>query len=77
MRCLDGIIVSGHEFEQTPGVSEEQGSLAYHSPWGHKELDTTERLNNNMWEWGREHAAARGEQAGAKRTESADPVRML
>ena len=30
-----------HEFEQTPGNSEEQGSLACCSPWGHKELDTT------------------------------------
>ena len=42
MRCLDGIILSGHEFGQTPGVSEEQGSLVYHSPWGHKVSDTTE-----------------------------------
>ena len=29
----------GHEFEQTPGDSEEQGSLACCSPWGHKESD--------------------------------------
>ena len=34
--------LNGHEFEQTPGDSEEQGSLACCSPWGHKELDTTE-----------------------------------
>ena len=27
---------SGHEFEQTPGDSEGQGSLACCSPWGHK-----------------------------------------
>ena len=33
---------NGHEFEQTPGDSEEQGSLAGCSPWGHKELVTTE-----------------------------------
>ena len=33
---------SGHEFEQTLGNSEGQGSLAYCSPWGHKEIDTTE-----------------------------------
>ena len=26
----------GHEFEQTPGVGEGQGSLACCSPWGHK-----------------------------------------
>ena len=43
----------GHEFEQTPEDSEEQGSLACCSPGGHKESDTTEQLNsnhnNNMW----------------------------
>ena len=36
-----------HEFEQAPGDGEEQGSLACCSPWHHKELNTTERLNNN------------------------------
>ena len=35
-----------HDFEQTPGDSEGQGSLAYCSPWGHKEWDTTQQLNN-------------------------------
>ena len=34
-----------HEFEQTDGVGDGQGSLACCSPWGHKESDTTERLN--------------------------------
>ena len=33
------------EFEQALGVSDGQGSLACCSPWSHKELDTTERLN--------------------------------
>ena len=28
-----------HEFEQTPGDSERQGSLACSSPWGRKEWD--------------------------------------
>ena len=37
--------LDGHEFEQTPGVGDGQGGLACCSPWGHKELDTTERLN--------------------------------
>ena len=37
--------LNGHQFEQAPGVSDEQGSLACCSPWGHKELNTTERLN--------------------------------
>ena len=36
--------LNGHEFEQTPGVGDGQGSLASCSPWGHKELDTTEQL---------------------------------
>ena len=34
-----------HEFEQALGGGDGQRSLAYCSPWGHKELDTTERLN--------------------------------
>ena len=40
--------LNGHEFEQTPGDDEGQGSLACSSPWGHKKLDTIERLNNNL-----------------------------
>ena len=36
-----------HEFEQTLGDSERQGSLVCCSPGGRKEMDTTERLNNN------------------------------
>ena len=39
--------LNGHEFEQTPGAGDGQGGLAFGSPWHHKELDTTERLNNN------------------------------
>ena len=31
-----------HEFEQTLGDSEGQGSLACCSPWGHKDFDMTE-----------------------------------
>ena len=34
-----------YEFEQTLGDSEGQASLECCSPWGHKELDMTERLN--------------------------------
>ena len=33
--------LNGHEFEQTPGDSEGQGSLVYYSPWDLKELDLT------------------------------------
>ena len=34
--------LDGHEFEQAPGDGDGQGSLACSSPWGRKELDTTE-----------------------------------
>ena len=34
--------LKGHEFEQTPGYGEGQGSLACCSPWDCKESDTTE-----------------------------------
>ena len=38
--------LNGHEFEQTPGDSEGQGSLMCCSPWGHKKSYITWRLNN-------------------------------
>ena len=40
--------LNGPEFEQTPGGGEGQGNLACCRPWGGKELDTTERLNNKF-----------------------------
>ena len=39
--------LNGNESEQTQGDSEGQWSLACCSPWGHTELDMTERLNNS------------------------------
>ena len=36
--------LNGHEFEQAPAV-DGLGSPECCSPWGHKESDTTERLN--------------------------------
>ena len=39
--------LNGHEFEQTPGDSEGPGSLVCRSPWGCKESDTTQQLENN------------------------------
>ena len=39
--------LNGHESEQTPGVGDGQGNLACCSPWGLKELHTTEQLNNS------------------------------
>ena len=47
--------LSGHEFEKAPGDGEGQGSPACCSPWGHKESDTTERLNSNNWNISFEH----------------------
>ena len=40
--------LSGHEFEQSPGDREGQGSLTCYSPWGCRESDTTEQLNNKI-----------------------------
>ena len=57
MDCLDFFLLyllgnqllfypsEGHEFGQAPEVGDGQGSLACCSPWRHKVLDTTERLN--------------------------------
>ena len=42
MRWLDGITNSMDTFEQTPGDSGGQGSLASCSLWGCKDLDMTE-----------------------------------
>ena len=39
--------LNGHEFGQTPGHSQGQGSLACCSSWGCKMLDMTKQLNNN------------------------------
>ena len=39
--------LNGHEFKQAPGDGEGQGSLACCSPWGCKESDMTEWLNNS------------------------------
>ena len=43
--------LNGHEFEQVPGDGKGQGSLACCSPWGRKELDTTEYLNMHTHMW--------------------------
>ena len=39
--------LNGRDFEQAPGDGKGQGNLVCCSPWGCKELDTTEQLNNN------------------------------
>ena len=38
-------LLDGHEFEQASGVGDGQGSLACCSPWGLKDVGTTEQLN--------------------------------
>jgi len=37
--------LDAHEFGRTPGIGNGQGGLACWNSWGHKESDTTERLN--------------------------------
>ena len=41
--------LKGHEFEQTQGDSEGQGSLVCSSSWGHKKLDTTKWLTTTPY----------------------------
>ena len=49
-RGWDGWMAAvGHEFEQTPGYCEGEGSLACCHPWGCKELDMSEWLNNTIF----------------------------
>ena len=45
--------LDGHAFGWTPGVGDGQGGLACCDSWGHKESDTTERLNwtELNWRW--------------------------
>ena len=43
---IGGIINSVIMFEQTQEDNKVKGSLACCSPWGHKESDMTEQLNN-------------------------------
>ena len=46
MRWLDGITDwMDMSLSKLRGVGDGQGSLACCSPWGHKKLDMTERLN--------------------------------
>ena len=62
---------NGHEFEQSRGDTEGQGSLVCCSPYGHKELDTTERLNSNNSGWTK---ALRGPAPGKAPSELASVV---
>ena len=43
--------LDGHEFEQAPGVGDEQGSLACCSPHGLQESDAAEQLNWTELNW--------------------------
>ena len=47
MRWLDGITDSRDMSLSKLGNTERQGSLVCCSPWGHKEQDMTQQLNNN------------------------------
>ena len=41
--------LDGHESEQAPGDGDGHGGLECCSPWGRKELDTTERLSLGLF----------------------------
>ena len=56
--------LNGHEFEQTLGDGDGQGSLVCCSPQGHKESVTTEWLNNNKMESIKRLAVARRWEGG-------------
>ena len=47
--------LDGHEFEQVLGDSEGQRSLAWCSPQGHKESDTTKGQNTKMFVYTHTH----------------------
>ena len=49
MRWLDGIRLDGHEFEQTLGVGDGQGSLACGSPRGHEEKRLSDWIELIWW----------------------------
>ena len=42
--------LNGHEFEQALEIGDGQGSLECSSPWGLKESDMTQQLNNKTLE---------------------------
>ena len=58
-KCCLSNWLNRHEFEQTPGDSEGQGSLVYCSPCGHKESGMTKKqqqhprfpVNKSRWKW--------------------------
>ena len=54
--------LNGHEFEQALGVGDGQGSLVCCSPWGHKESDTNELLNNNNIKFFQQKSRAQGQE---------------
>ena len=56
--------LNGHEFEQGLGDGEGQGSPACSSPWGRKEWDMAEPLNNKRWSGGSPEGEAGGHAAG-------------
>ena len=62
--------LNAHEFEQTLGDGGGQGSLVCCSPRGHKESDTTERLNSNKGDYAQQCGWASSNQLKAIRAKS-------
>ena len=75
--------LNGHKFEQTPGNSKGQGSLASCSPWGREELDMTEQLatTTGWWFWNLSHQLSGSNQSGVYmllvRTQSPSSTRIF
>ena len=61
-----------HEFEQTPGDSEGQGSLVYCSPWGCKESGTSYQLTEHH-----HHPITVSTPLSSQNIESRDPYNSL
>ena len=69
--------LNGYEFKQTLGDGEGQGSLVCCSPWGRKELDMTQRLNNKKQETELQDLRTDGLQKRTKQKESRIPLKFL
>ena len=79
MRWLDGItdLTDMSPFEQTLGDSQGQGSLMCRSPWGRKELDTTQQLNNKKQGEHGTRKGLRGITHGSQKTSRSEKLMKL
>ena len=62
--------LDAHEFGWTLGVGDGQGGLVCCDSWGHKEMDTTERLNWTEWDLTHNHGNKGGISLRSKLTKT-------